>query len=263
MKQNKTRLVGERITFTVNGAKLLDDVNFEIEDGSFTGLIGPNGCGKTTLLKTVYRYYRPDRGAVYLDGDDIHRLRPKLAAQKMAALPQENTIVFDFPVMEMVMMARFAKSKFLKTGGGEDTAVCENSLKRLGLYEMRDRNFLSLSGGEKQRALLASVLAQETKFIILDEPANHLDIGQQILIMDAVKRLEETTVFASIHDLNLAARCCDNILAMKAGRIIASGPPEKVLTPALIRELFQVDARIDRDPETSRLHIRYVGHAGG
>jgi iron complex transport system ATP-binding protein len=258
MKQNKTRLRGERIDFTVNDTKLLDGVNFEIEDGSFTGLIGPNGCGKTTLLKTIYRYYKPSCGAVYLDGEDIHKLKPKSAAQKMAALPQENTIVFDFPVMEMVLMARYAKNKFLKTTDGEDAAVCEHSLKRLGLYEMRDRSFLSLSGGEKQRVLLAAVLAQETKLIILDEPANHLDIGQQLLIMDAVKRLENTTVFAAIHDLNLAARYCDRIAAMKNGRVIAAGAPEEILTPELIRELFKVEAKIGRDSETGALHIRYI-----
>ncbi|MDR2444342.1 MAG: ABC transporter ATP-binding protein [Spirochaetaceae bacterium] len=258
MKQNKTRLRGEHIDFTVSGAKLLDDVNFKIKDGSFTGLIGPNGCGKTTLLKTIYRYYTPERGAVYLDGDDIHTLKPKLAAQKMASLPQENAMVFDFPVMELVLMARYAKNKFLKTDSVEDAAVCERSLRRFGLYELRDRNFLSLSGGEKQRALLAAVLAQETKLIILDEPVNHLDIGQQLLIMEAVKHLEETTVFASIHDLNLAARYCDRIAAMKKGRIIAEGVPEEIITPQLIRELFQVEAKIEHESGSGLLHVRYI-----
>lgn len=261
MEHNNERLRGEHIDFTINGVELLRNVNFEVGDGSFTGLIGPNGSGKTTLLKTIYRFYSPSRGVVYLDGEDIHSLKPKIAAQKMAVLPQERSNLFDFPVMEMVLMSRYAKKKFFETNTACDIAVCEQALKRLGLYEMRDRNFLSLSGGEKQRALLASVFAQETSLIILDEPANHLDIGQQFLIMDAIKELKRT-VLASIHDLNLAARYCDRIAAIKDGRIIAAGVPEDIITVPLIRELFQVEAKIEREAETSSLHIRYTGGSG-
>jgi iron complex transport system ATP-binding protein len=264
----KTRISGEHVDFTVKGeagggAKLLQDVNFKINENMFTGLIGPNGSGKTTLLKTVYRIYKPSRGAVYLDGDNVHSLKPRLAAQKMAVLAQEQRVVFDFPVIEIVLMSRHAQKNFFETDGRGGLAVCEEALRQFGLYEMRERSFLSLSGGEKQRALLAAAFAQGTGIIILDEPANHLDIGQQLLIMDMIKKRPRTTVFASIHDLNLAARYCDRIIAIKSGRIIASGIPEEILTVNLIRELFQVEARIEREVETGCLHIRYIRGIGG
>ncbi|MDR1986486.1 MAG: ABC transporter ATP-binding protein [Treponema sp.] len=258
MKQAGPRLWGEHIDFTINHAKLLNDVHFKIDDGSFTGLIGPNGSGKTTLLKTIYRLYTPSRGAVYVDGDELHSLKPRNAAQKMAVLPQEHTPIFDFPVMEMVLMARHAKKRAFEMDTDEDIRICERALRRLGLYEMRDRNFLSLSGGEKQRVLLASVFAQETGLIILDEPANHLDIGQQLVILDAIKQQPRATVFASIHDLNLAARYCDRIMAIKNGRIIAAGIPEHIITAPMMQELFHVEAAIEREAETGCLHIRYI-----
>jgi iron complex transport system ATP-binding protein len=233
-------------------------VNFTLKDGAFTGLIGPNGSGKTTLLKTVYRFYAPAGGAVYLDGADLQTLKPKVAAQKMAVLAQEQAVAFDFPVMELLLMARYAHQSGFGGHTGQDRAVCLDALERFGLSSMRDRNFLSLSGGEKQRLLLAAVFAQETPLIILDEPANHLDIGQQFLVMEAVAQRPMTTVFASIHDLNLAARYCDEIIALKNGRILAQGPVEAILTVPLIRELFQVDSVIDREAETGLLHIRHL-----
>ncbi|MDR1363948.1 MAG: ABC transporter ATP-binding protein [Spirochaetaceae bacterium] len=262
MKQNDQpagiRILGEDIDFVINGIKLLHDVNFKIEEGVFTGLIGANGSGKTTLLKTIYRTYAPSRGAVYLDGVDIHSLKPKIAAQKIAVLPQEHRAIFDFPVIEMVMMSRYARKGFFEMETAGDEAICEQALRQVGLYSMRDRNFLSLSGGEKQRVLLAAAFAQGAGIIILDEPANHLDIGQQLLIMDIIKNQPSATVFASIHDLNLAARYCDKLIALKNGRIAAEGILEDVITPELIRELFRVEARIEREPENGRFNIRYL-----
>jgi iron complex transport system ATP-binding protein len=254
----KTRIRGENIDFSINGVNLLRQINFEIEEGVFTGLIGPNGSGKTTLLKTIYRLYKPSRGAVYLDGDNVHSLKPKIAAQKMAVLSQEYKTVFDFPVIEMTLMSRHAQKKFLETDTRRDTEICEDALRQLGLYEMRDRNFLSLSGGEKQRALLAAAFAQGSGIIILDEPANHLDIGQQMLIMEMIKKRPDATIFASIHDLNLAARYCDKLIALKDGSVAAAGTPRELLTPHLIRALFQVEASVESEPESGIPHIRYL-----
>jgi iron complex transport system ATP-binding protein len=262
MKRNeparKIRIRGENIDFAINNANLLRDVNFEIEDGAFTGLIGANGSGKTTLLKTIYRIHAPSRGAVYLDGADIRSLKPKIAAQKMAVLHQEHGTVFDFPVIEIIMMSRNAQKGFFETDMDDDIVVCEQALRQVGLYALRDRNFLNLSGGEKQRVLIAAAFAQGSNIIILDEPANHLDIGQQLLIMDIIKKRPHTTVFASIHDLNLAARYCDKLIALKNGRAAAMGTVEEIITPELIRDLFQVEAKIEREPESGRLYIRYV-----
>jgi iron complex transport system ATP-binding protein len=256
------RIRGKEVSFAVNDINLLRDVDFEIEAGLLTGLIGANGSGKTTLLKTIYRLYAPSRGAVYLDGADIRSLKPRIAARKMAVLPQEYRTAFDFPVMEMVLMSRYAQKAFLETNTEDDMAICEQALRQVGLLALRDRNFLSLSGGEKQRILLAAAFAQGAELIILDEPANHLDIGQQLLIMDIIKKRPQTTVFASMHDLNLAARYCDRLIALKNGRVAAAGIVEEVVTPELIRDLFQVDAKIEREPESGRLHVRYIAPRG-
>jgi iron complex transport system ATP-binding protein len=167
-------------------------------------------------------------------------------------------MVFDFPVLEMVSMSRYTQKGFLETNTDEDREICEQALRQVGLHALRDRNFLSLSGGEKQRILLAAAFAQGAELIVLDEPANHLDIGQQLLIMDIIKKRPHTTVFASMHDLNLAARYCDRLIALKNGRIAAAGTVEEVITPELIRDLFLVDAKIEREPENGRLHVRYL-----
>jgi iron complex transport system ATP-binding protein len=256
------RIRGEKVCFAVDDVHLLRDLDFEIEAGALTGLIGANGSGKTTLLKTIYRLYAPSHGVVYLDGANVRSLKPKIAARKMAVLSQEYRATFGFPVMEMVLMSRYAQKGFLETRTDEDVAICEQALRQVGLYALRERNFLSLSGGEKQRILLAAAFAQDAELIILDEPANHLDIGQQLQIMDIIKKRPQTTVFASMHDLNLAARYCDKLIALKNGRVAAAGMVEEVITPELIRDLFQVDAKIEREPESGCLHVRYIASYG-
>ena len=184
------------------------------------------------------------------------------AARKLAALSQENRAAFDFPVIEVVLMSRYARKGILDDYDNDDRAVCEAALRQVGMSAFHQRGFLSLSGGEKQRVLLAAAFAQDTPVILLDEPANHLDIGYQFLIMDMLedrRRADNTAIFASMHDINIAARYAGRLIAMKDGAIIASGPPAAMLTPALLRALFQVDAAIEPDPATGRPRVLFLG----
>ena len=259
-----TRIFAENIAFCAGDREILRGVTLEVRAGEFTALIGPNGCGKTTLLKTIYRFYKPSRGAVYIDGENARGMSARSAARKMAALAQENRSAFDFPVIEIVLMSRYARKKLLEDYDRSDHAVCEHALNLVGMSAQRERSFQSLSGGEKQRVLLAAAFAQEAPVILLDEPANHLDIGYQFLIMDMLKDRQlhdNTAVFASMHDINIAARYAGRIIAMKDGVIIAAGTPEETLSPALLCGLFQVHTKIEPDTATGRPHITFLGAA--
>lgn len=185
----------------------------------------------------------------------------KAAARKLAVLAQENHTAFDFPVIEVVMMGRYAHKRALEDYNNDDRAVCERALGLVGMSALRNRSFPSLSGGEKQRVLLAAAFAQESGVIILDEPTNHLDIGYQLLVMDILKARKKTTVFASMHDINIAARYADRLIAMKDGEVVACGRAEEVLTPTLMRALFQVHTKIEPDTDTGKPHIMFLGTA--
>ncbi|WP_312095433.1 ABC transporter ATP-binding protein [Aminipila sp.] len=251
------RISAEHVGFHAGGTDILQDITLQIRKGELVGLIGPNGCGKTTLLKNLYRVYQPSRGAVYLDGKEMKNMSTRTVARQLAVLAQEHNTGFDFPVIEIVLMGRYAHKQLLESNNDNDLDICEKALSLVGMLELKNRSFLSLSGGEKQRVLLAAAFAQEAGIIILDEPTNHLDIGYQLLIMDIIKERKDTTVLASIHDLNIAAHYCDRLIAMNHGEIIAAGSPEEVLTVPLMRDLFRVHTRIEK--AKGKLNIFFVG----
>lgn len=244
--------------FEVDRVQILHNIELAIEEREFVGLIGPNGCGKSTLLKNIYRKYEPNYGSVYIHGTDVKNIKNKEAAKLMAVVTQENLVGFDFSVLELVMMGRYAHKKPLQGQTPEDLAICREALRRVGMQEFEKRSVLSLSGGEKQRIYLAAAFAQQSRIIVLDEPTNHLDIGYQLLIMDTLKQQKDTTIFTSVHDMNLAARYCQRIIAMDRGRIVACGPPDQVLTEDLMRSVFHVETRIQREGSDGPLLIQYL-----
>lgn len=246
----------QNISYSADGHLLLDDISLEIPKGSFVGLIGPNGSGKSTLLKTIYRVNKASQGAVYLNGTDMSRMTGREIARQMAVVSQENQVNFDFSVMEILMIGLYAKRPLLAGDSPADIAVCRKALSAVGMLEFQNRSFLSLSGGEKQKVLIAGAFAREPELIVLDEPTNHLDIGYQFLILDMMKQRKGVTVFTSMHDMNMAMQYCDYLIALKGGRIFASGMPEEVLTRENLRQLFQVNAFIDPDSG----YIRYAGY---
>ncbi|WP_268794102.1 ABC transporter ATP-binding protein [Salimicrobium flavidum] len=221
------------------------------------GVLGPNGSGKSTLLKNIYRTLTPVSGSIRLDGELISTLKNKDLARKIGVVAQDNSLPFDFEVKDIVAMGRSPHKKPWSRDTKEDEIIVENALRHVNMLGMADKSFLHLSGGEKQRVLLARVLAQQTDLLILDEPTNHLDVHHQMKFLDTFKDLG-TTVLAAIHDLNLAALYCDRIYLMKNGRIYVSDSPGEVLTAKNLREVYDIEADVRRHPETGKVSITYV-----
>ena len=248
----------QNICYEADREPLLHDISLEIPRGSFVGIIGPNGSGKSTLLKTIYRANKASSGSVYLNGTRMSRMSGKEIARQMAVVAQENQVSFDFSVMEIMLIGLYAKRTFRDKAGIDDTKICEDALASVGMLEFRDRSFLSLSGGEKQKVLIASAFSRNPSLIVLDEPTNHLDVGYQFLILDIMKQRKDVTIFTSIHDMNMAMEYCDHIIALKNGRIFCTGTPREVLTPENLKELFRVKAQI-LDIPGAPPYIRYLG----
>ena len=255
---NEYILSAQNISYEADHEALLHDITINIPRGSFVGIIGPNGSGKSTLLKTIYRANKASAGSVYLNGTKMGRMSGKEIARQMAVVAQENQVSFDFSVMEIMMIGLYAKRTFRDRAGVDDTRICEEALASVGMLDMKDRSFLSLSGGEKQKVLIASAFSRDPQLIVLDEPTNHLDVGYQFLSLDIMKRREDVTLFTSIHDMNMAMQYCDQIIALKNGRIFCTGTPREVLTPENLKELFRVRAELLEVPG-SVPYIRYLG----
>lgn len=229
--------------YAVQGHEILRGVDFTLSEGEFVGIIGPNGSGKSTFLKNVYKVLRPQKGEIVLMGENLLAMSNREMAQRMAVVVQERESSFDFAVEEVVMMGRQARKHLLERDDDEDRVLVERILQQTQLIGLRDRGFSSLSGGEKQRALIARALAQQTALLVLDEPTNHLDIKYQLQLMETVKQLG-CTVVAAIHDLNLAAMYCDRLYTLKDGRVVGVGTPEELLTANFLKEIYEVDAEV-------------------
>lgn len=234
-------IAAENIHVLLDREEILKGVDLAAGSGRFVGVVGPNGSGKSTLLRCIYRVLKPTTGAVYLDGIALRNYSAKEAAKKIAVVAQHHLAGFDFTVQEMVLMGRAPHKNALERDNAYDYQVADDALKTTGMETFRDRSFSSLSGGEQQRVVLARALAQQTPCLILDEPTNHLDIKYQLQLMRIVKE-SGCTIISAIHDLNIAARYCDEIYVLSKGRIRAHGIPRSVLTKELINEVFGVKA---------------------
>jgi iron complex transport system ATP-binding protein len=231
------------VSWSAAGARILRDVTLECPPRTVVGLIGPNGAGKTSLLRCIYRVLRPDAGVIRLDGDSVWELSARATARRMAVVPQESGGELGFTVREMVLMGRSPHKAWHETDSAADRAIVDRALDQVDLFGLADRGFGTLSGGEKQRALVARALAQEPRFLVLDEPTAHLDIRHQLEMLELIRGLELTTI-AALHDLNLAALFCDRLYVLHEGRIVASGAPADVLTVDLIRDVYGVAAEV-------------------
>ncbi len=252
-----TRLVIDNLNFSYGETDAAKDICLSVEKGEFVGLIGPNGSGKSTVLKNLYRALVPDSGTVTLDGDDLFSLSHKAAALKLGVVGQENDVAFDFLVEEIVAMGRSPHKKLFEIDNAHDKYIVRHALEHLGMENMAKRNYMHISGGEKQRVLIARVIAQECDFLLLDEPTNHLDISYQLQIFDFVKRLG-VTVLSAIHDLNMAALYCDRIFVLKGGKIALQGKPDEVLTPENIFEVYGVKCDAHIHQTTGKVAITFL-----
>ncbi|MEU6126262.1 ABC transporter ATP-binding protein [Streptomyces sp. NPDC047123] len=247
----------EGLSYEVAGRALVDAVDLSAAPGETVGVVGPNGSGKTTLLRCVYGTLHPTAGRALLDGDDLHALSAKARARRLATVPQDGQAAFELTVRQVVAMGRSPHKRFWEADTAADEDLVTAALARVGVADLADRVFPSLSGGERQRALVARALVQEPTLVVLDEPTNHLDIRYQLEILSFVRGLGTTNLLA-LHDLNLAAYYCDRLYVLDAGRVVASGTPEKVLTAELLATVYGVTAEVDVHPKTGAPTVVYL-----
>lgn len=242
----------------IDRTAIVRDLTVNCSPGTFVGLLGPNGSGKSTALRTVYHALRPHTGTVLLDGRDLHReLGPRAAARRVAALAQEHGGDVHLSVRDVVSTGRLPHQNTWSPTTPGDKKIIDEALRTVRMAEKAQRPFTSLSGGEKQRVLLARALAQQPRLLVLDEPTNHLDIGSRLDLLDLIHSLG-ITVLAALHDLDLAAAYCDVVHVMADGRVVAAGTPAEVLTPDLLREVFGVHAHRGTHPLTGRPHFAFT-----
>jgi iron complex transport system ATP-binding protein len=225
----------------------LQEVSVEVERGSLTGLLGPNGCGKTTLLRLLSGVLQPQRGSIALNDSPLAGRSRRDIARHIAVVPQETHPAFDYTVMEMVLMGRHPHLGVFELEGPSDLALAHEALTATGTAHLAARAYMTLSGGEKQRVVIASALTQSPEVLLLDEPTASLDLGYQLEIATLLKRLNRergVTMVLATHDLNLAAAICDRLVLMRNGRVEAQGPTREVLTAPAIRHLYGVDADV-------------------
>jgi len=247
-----------QVYFSYIDGLVLHDINLSIEPGEMVGLLGPNGSGKTTLIKLASGILKPDRGDIELDGSDLSQLSRKSIARRMAVVPQQFHIPFAFTVSEVVMLGRIPFIKAFAGETGADRGAVTNALESVGITELAERRFDELSGGERQKVILAMALAQQPRLLLLDEPTANLDISHQLETLEWVRSLnleKGLTVIAAMHDLNLASLYFDRLIILKEGRVSADGPPARVLTEDKIREVFSTSVRVEPHPATGVPHI--------
>jgi iron complex transport system ATP-binding protein len=247
-----------QVDFSYFDGLVLHNVSLAIKAGEMVGLLGPNGSGKTTLLKLASGVLKPGRGEVRLDSTNLNQLHRKSIARNVAVVPQQFHIPFAFTVSEVVMLGRIP---FINAFAGEtvvDREAVSSALGVVGISELEERRFDELSGGERQKVILAMALAQQPRLLLLDEPTVHLDITHQIEILELVRNLnteKRITVIAAMHDLNLASLYFDRLILLKDGRVLADGTPAQVLTEERIREAYSASVRVEMHPVTGAPHI--------
>lgn len=239
------------LTVSYDENVILKDLSLTIPKNEITVLVGSNGCGKSTLLRTISRLLKPKVGTILLDGKVIHEMEPKQLARQLAILPQSSIAPEGLTVIQLVKQGRYPHQGWLASWSKKDEETVNAALKATGLWEHKDFPVDSLSGGQRQRAWIALVLAQNTEYILLDEPTTFLDLSHQMEVLDLLFELNEKqkrTVVMVLHDINLACRYAHHIIALKDGRIYAEGKPEDIITEKLLKEVFRLHCSISRDP---------------
>ena len=258
-------MINEMVTLTIDGincsygsVNVLKDVHFAVKSGEFLGVLGPNGSGKTTLLRAISRVLQPQKGTVLIDEHDIYKLKSVEVAKKLAVVPQDTPVTFAFTSLEVVLMGRNPHISRFKMESKKDLEIAKKAMKFTDTWQFANRPVTEISGGERQRVIIARALTQEPKILLLDEPTTHLDISNQLEIMDLIKCLcktEKLLIIAVFHDFNLAARYCDSVILLKDGKIVAVGKSNETLTSENVRKVFNVDTIVKKHPVTGFLHV--------
>jgi iron complex transport system ATP-binding protein len=245
------RLAVEHVRLAYDDRVVVDDLSFVVPDGKVTVIVGPNACGKSTLLRSLARLLTPKAGVVLLDGQEIRTLPTRVVAQRLGILPQQPIAPDGITVGDLVARGRHPHQRWFRqwSTGDEDAVLA--ALEATRTTEIADRSVDELSGGQRQRAWIAMALAQGTDILLLDEPTTFLDLTHQIEVLDLMAELNAVsgrTIVCVLHDLNLACRYAHHLVAMKAGRIIAEGPPDEVITVDTVAEVFGLDSLVVPDP---------------
>lgn len=245
------RLEGRHLRLGYDNLTVFEDIDVRIPDGKFTVIVGPNGCGKSTLLRTLCRLLKPQEGTICLDGRIIHQIASRELARQMGLLPQSAQAPEGIRVVDLVARGRYPHQQMFRQWNESDENAVRRAMRVTGVTDLAQRQVDELSGGQRQRVWIAMVLAQETPLLLLDEPTTYLDIAHQIELLDLFSDLNRTsghTLIAVLHDLNQACRYADHMIAMAKGRIVAEGPPARLITPELVREVFGLESIIIDDP---------------
>ncbi|OJX72237.1 ABC transporter ATP-binding protein [Leifsonia sp. 71-9] len=247
-------LVARDLTLSYEGRVVVEGLDLTIPPGRVTAIVGPNACGKSTLLRGLSRLLAPAGGSVLLDGADIHSLPTKQVATRLGLLPQTPVAPDGITVADLVSRGRYPHQGWFRRWTAEDDTAVSEAMAATGITELAERSVDELSGGQRQRVWIAMALAQQTDILLLDEPTTFLDISHQIDVLDLLLDLNAArgaTVVMVLHDLNLAARYADHLVAMRAGSIVAAGDPSEVVTAELVRDVFGVESVIASDPVTA------------
>ncbi|MFW6689579.1 ABC transporter ATP-binding protein [Streptomyces sp. MAR4 CNX-425] len=248
-----SRLAAENVTLAYDSRVVAEKLSVAVPDSSFTVVVGPNACGKSTLLRGLARMLKPSTGAVLLDGEAIGTLPARKVARILGLLPQSSVAPDGITVGDLVARGRYPHQGLLRQWSREDERVVQESMAATGIAELADRYVDELSGGQRQRVWIAMALAQQTPLLLLDEPTTYLDIQHQIEVLDLCAELHETqgrTLVAVLHDLNHAARYATHLIAMRDGRIVAEGHPNDIVDAALVERVFGLRCQVIDDPET-------------
>ena len=248
-----TRLQASGLSIGYDDTTIVKELSVDIRDGRITVIVGPNACGKSTLLRGLARLLKPTAGQVILDGADINTLHTKEVARRLGLLPQTSIAPEGISVADLISRGRFPHQKLLRQWSADDEAAVAEAMRCTGVTELGGRLVDELSGGQRQRVWVAMVLAQQTPLLLLDEPTTYLDIAHQVELLDLfamLNRERNHTVVAVLHDLNHACRYADEIVVMKAGSIVTQGDPGTVITADLVRSVYGLECQIIDDPQT-------------
>lgn len=252
-QSSHNHLETKQLTLAYEGTPIVRNLDLAIPAGKITVLVGANGCGKSTLLRGLARLLKPKSGKVYLDGKEISQLKSKTIAQKLAMLTQSPIAPEGLAVRDLVAMGRYPYQNWLQQWSKEDEEKIQEALFITTMTELSERALDNLSGGQRQRAWIAMVLAQDTDILLLDEPTTYLDLAHQVELLDLLQQLHETkgkTIVMVLHDLNLACRYADYLVAIQQGKVYATGTPKQVMTEEMVQEVFNLECRIVSDPVT-------------
>ncbi|MBP5203357.1 MAG: ABC transporter ATP-binding protein [Candidatus Methanomethylophilaceae archaeon] len=245
-----------------DGFQALKGVDLEFGKGLLIGLIGPNGCGKSTMMKCISRVHEQTSGTIEVDGKDVSAMKAAEVAKLVANVPAEAGQTFGISVMDMVMLGRYPFVDRIWWEDPEDERVAKEAMKTFGIYHLRRKQVALCSSGERQRALIAKAYVQEPKLMLVDEPTSHLDMKYKLQVMEYLRKMarSDMTVMVAEHDISLMARYCDLCVIMRQGEVVAVGDPKEIITEKLIREVYEVEARVglDADGEIYVLPKRYV-----